>query len=78
MELMLFTNDVELSSKAYESKIDRVVIDLENLGKSKRQRGSNLEVNKHKIEDIINLFFQLFISLICKSDIEESDLIIKS
>ncbi len=66
MELMLFTNDVELSSKAYESKIDRVVIDLENLGKSRRQRGSNLEVNKHKIEDIRRVKSAKPITVMCR------------
>ena len=66
MELMLFTNNVSMARAAYNSKIDRVVIDLEQRGKSARQQGYHLEINDHKIEDIRKIKKEVPIKVMCR------------
>jgi len=66
IELMLFTNDVKLASRAFQSKIDRIVVDLEKIGKTERQQGKDLEVNKHDIEDIIKIKNAIPITVMCR------------
>ncbi len=49
---MLFTHDPELAKQAESAGIDRIVVDFEFRGKSERQSGYHLEVNKATIADL--------------------------
>lgn len=49
---MLFTHDPELSRKAEQAGIDRIVVDFEFRGKEERQSGYHLEVNKATLDDL--------------------------
>ena len=66
MELMLFTNNVSLAKEAFDAKIDRIVIDLEKRKKDERQHGYHLEINNHKIEDIIKIKNTIPIKIMCR------------
>ena len=68
MELMLFTNKVELAIEGYNAGIDRVVIDLERRGKTERQNGYHLEINDHTIEDIVLIKSAVPITVLCRSN----------
>ncbi|SVD11360.1 uncharacterized protein METZ01_LOCUS364214, partial [marine metagenome] len=63
---MLFTNDVALAKAAYNAKIDRLVIDLEQKNKNTRQQGYHLEINDHKIEDIKKIKTAVPIKVMCR------------
>jgi len=52
MQLSLITNDFELAKLAEDAGIERILIDLERLGKSTRQRGRHLFLSDHYLEDI--------------------------
>lgn len=52
MKLMLFTNDSELAKQAEAAGIDRIVVDFEFRGKSSRQLGYHLEVNKADLTEL--------------------------
>jgi hypothetical protein len=66
MELMLFTNDVELARAAYIAEVGRVVVDLERRGKSDRQHGYHLELNDHNIDDITRIKKAVPIKIMCR------------
>ena len=50
--LTLFTNDRHLARRADLAGIDRIGVDLEGLGKQKRQGGKGCWISDHTIEDI--------------------------
>src|SRR4051812_8520377 len=52
MKLSLITNDVMVARSADEAGIDRILIDLEVLGKAERQRTQSLFLSTHAMEDI--------------------------
>jgi citrate lyase beta subunit len=52
LTLMLFTHDPELAKQAEDGGIDRIVVDFEFRGKSARQSGYHLEVNKATVADL--------------------------
>lgn len=52
LELILISNDLEISSYAYDSGVDIIMIDLEVLGKEIRQKNFNMVQNYHTIKDI--------------------------
>ena len=54
-KLFFITNSPDIALIAEKAGIDRVWIDLEILGKEKRQRGLNTVKSKHSIEDIISV-----------------------
>ena len=51
MKLSLITNNLELATYA-NGLVDRLMIDLEYLGKKERQTGKDLFQSEHRIEDI--------------------------
>lgn len=55
LKLMYITNKPEVASVADQSGVDRIMIDLEKLGKVKRQQGWNSIISDHCPEDIIEV-----------------------
>jgi hypothetical protein len=55
MELSLITNKPDLACLAEDAGIDRLFIDLEQLGKARRQGGQGLFLSDHRLEDIASL-----------------------
>lgn len=55
LKLMYITNKPEIASIADRSGVDRIMIDLEKLGKEKRQKNWNSVISDHCQEDIINV-----------------------
>ncbi len=55
LKLMYITNKPEVAGVADRSGVDRIMIDLERLGKEQRQRGWNSVVSDHCAEDIIKV-----------------------
>lgn len=52
LKLMYITNQPEIAKIVDENGVDRIFIDLETLGKQKRQGGMDTVQSKHSIEDI--------------------------
>jgi hypothetical protein len=52
VELSLITNDVVTAQSAEQAGVDRIMIDLERLGKSERQIGKGLFLSSHQTTDI--------------------------
>ena len=52
MELILITNDIRLGKYAEDSGVDRIMIDLEILGKKERQGHLNTVISKHTMDDV--------------------------
>jgi hypothetical protein len=52
MQLSLITNDPEFSRSAEDAGIDRILIDLERLGKAERQAGRGLFLSDHALADV--------------------------
>jgi len=52
VELSLITNDVSMARAADNAGIDRVLVDLERLGKAERQRGRALFLSSHVMDDV--------------------------
>lgn len=50
--LMYITNNTKIAQIAQDAGVDRIWIDLETLGKEKRQAGMNTVKSKHCVEDI--------------------------
>jgi 2-keto-3-deoxy-L-rhamnonate aldolase RhmA len=55
MKLFLFTTDLVLAQKAQDAGIDYVLVDWERKGKTDRQAGHDLEINKDSPEDVRRL-----------------------
>jgi HpcH/HpaI aldolase/citrate lyase family len=55
LELCLITTDFILAQFAQQVGIERIMVDLERLGKEKRQAGQNLFLSQHREEDIPHL-----------------------
>ena len=55
LTLMYITNNSEVASIAQKAGVDRIWIDMEYIGKDKRQGGMDTVQNHHTIEDIIRI-----------------------
>jgi len=55
MEFIIIENDPAKALEYESAGIDRIMVDLETLGKAERQRGLNSVQSRHSFEDIINL-----------------------
>lgn len=55
LKLMYITNKPDIASIAERSGVDRIMIDLEKLGKKKRQKNWNSVISDHCPEDIIDV-----------------------
>lgn len=55
LKLMYITNKPDIASVADRSGVDRIMIDLEKLGKEKRQKNWNSVISDHCPEDIIKV-----------------------
>ena len=55
LKLMYITNDPMVATVAENSGVDRIWIDLENLGKEERQKGMNSVKSNHQIGDVKRL-----------------------
>lgn len=53
--LTLMTDCPDSASRAAAAGIDRIGVDLESIGKQKRQEGLNSRVSSHSMEDLINV-----------------------
>ena len=52
MELVLISNDLQLAEWAYACGVDRLMVDLERMGKPERQPGGQYFLSSHKLEDV--------------------------
>ncbi|MEE1198577.1 MAG: aldolase/citrate lyase family protein [Acutalibacteraceae bacterium] len=52
MRLMYITNDVAVANIAQQAGVDRIFVDLEYIGKEKRQGGMDTVQNRHTISDV--------------------------
>lgn len=81
METILITKDKRVASYAQYSGIDRIMVDLEILGKKERQGHLNTVISKHTLNDVTNIRKELTkskllvrinpINLNTKNEIEE-------
>jgi hypothetical protein len=55
VELVLLTADPELAARAQDAGVDRAMVDLERLGKARRQRGHDLFLSTHTLDDVAAL-----------------------
>jgi hypothetical protein len=55
MKLSLITNNPSFARRAENAGIDRVMIDLETLGKAERQSGQNLFLTDHSFSDVLTI-----------------------
>lgn len=52
MKTILITKDIKVAKYAENSGVDRIMVDLEILGKNERQGHLNTVISKHTIEDV--------------------------
>lgn len=52
LELLFITNEIRSARIAEESGVDIIFLDLETLGKEKRQKNRNTFISSHKIDDV--------------------------
>ncbi len=52
LKLMYITNDPEIAQIAQDAGTDRIFVDMEYIGKEKRQKGMNTVKNHHTISDV--------------------------
>jgi len=52
IQLMFITNDREIAKEAQKAGIDRIMVDLEVLGKAERQKRRDTLISCHTLEDI--------------------------
>jgi len=55
MDKILITSDVKLAKYAQESGVERIMVDLEMLGKEERQGHLNTVFSKHTLDDVQNI-----------------------
>ena len=55
LEFMAITNDVRCGAAWHRAGVDRIMIDLERLGKRDRQRGRDTVMSDHRISDIAEM-----------------------
>ncbi|MGA0879519.1 MAG: aldolase/citrate lyase family protein, partial [Ilumatobacteraceae bacterium] len=52
MELVLVSNDIDLTTRAIDAGVERCLVDLELLGKSERQTGRGTFITHHSMSDV--------------------------
>lgn len=52
-DLTLWTNDPQLASRADKGGVSRIGLDLETLGKEKRQKGMNTWISSHHVSQLL-------------------------
>ena len=52
MELVLISNDLQLAEWAYACGVDRLMVDLERMGKPERQPGGKYFLSSHTLQDV--------------------------
>ena len=67
LKLMYITNQPQIAQIAESSGVDRIFVDMEYIGKEKRQGGLDSVKNHHTVEDVANI----------KNAIENSELIVR-
>lgn len=55
MQLILITNDPTQAIEADDVGVDRIMIDLEIIGKTARQKGRNLFISNHTLHDVYTI-----------------------
>ncbi len=55
LKLMYITNEVDIAKIAQEAGVDRIFVDMEYIGKDKRQKGLNTVQNHHTVDDVKKL-----------------------
>lgn len=55
MDKIFITNDIELAQYAQECGIERIMVDLEFIGKEERQGHLNTVFSKHTLADVVNI-----------------------
>lgn len=55
LKLMYITNQVNIAKIAQSSGVDRIFVDMEYIGKDKRQGGMDTVQNHHTVEDVKNI-----------------------
>ncbi len=55
LKMMYITNNPVIAQAAVEAGVDRIMVDMENLGKSERQRLMNTVQNNHTLKDVCNI-----------------------
>ena len=55
LKLMYITNNPAVAKIAESAGVDRIFIDMEYIGKSKRQGGLDTVQNHHTVEDVKNI-----------------------
>ncbi|MDC7249523.1 MAG: aldolase/citrate lyase family protein [Sphaerochaetaceae bacterium] len=67
LKLMYITNNPLIASVAEKAGVDWIFVDLEYIGKEKRQKGLDTVKSHHTIKDVINI----------RSEIHESELLVR-
>ena len=55
LELFYVTNDVPVALIAEKSGVDRIMVDLETLGKEERQKNMNTVKSHHTVQDVADM-----------------------
>lgn len=55
MKVLFVTNDPAIAAIARDSGVDRIMVDLETLGKEERQKGMNTVKSHHRVSDVAAL-----------------------
>jgi hypothetical protein len=66
IELFLFTTDAALARRAVRAGITGLVVDWEQRGKHRRQRGADTEVNRHTVGDLARLRAATTAPILCR------------
>lgn len=52
LRLMYITNNPDVAKIAEKNGVDRIFLDMEYIGKAKRQKGTNSVLNRHTLDDV--------------------------
>jgi hypothetical protein len=66
MKTILINNDIEIAKYAFESGVDRIMVDTECLNKTKRQTNVDAVFNTHEIKDAERLKKNIKGEIICR------------
>lgn len=55
LKMMLFTNHPEIAATADQCGVDRIVVDLEIIGKNDRQGNLNMRISAHELSDVAKI-----------------------
>ena len=65
--MIAITNNIEEAQIIESCGIQQILVDIENIGKSERQSGTNAVINFHNIEDVTNLKYHgIKAKIICR------------